>query len=415
MFEEDAKRALDEQLAGDATGWSLRRLLGWLLTEQHRIKSADELLNGLTSRLLAEGAPVDRIRLSTRTLHPLIVAWGASWEAGTEATLWTGTYQVLLTEAYIGSPSEYVAIHRQALHLALAEIDENDHSLLQDLKAEGFTDYLALPIPVSGGGIWFGSFATRHADGFSSNDVAKLQLLSLAMGPMLEAMNMRRVASVVLDTYIGHHAGARVLSGHIKRGDHERLSTAIWYSDLRGFAHLNEIVAPDDLVDLLNTYFGCVAAALTARGGQILQFIGDAVLAIIPTPDGVPVKSACEAAFDAALDALNSIAVTNAMRVRHHVPEIRFGIGLHVGDVIYGNVGSEERLGFNVVGPAVNLTARLETLTKEVGVPLLISQHFAAQIDRPVTDVGRYRLKGIEAPQAVFTATELQPAPPSVS
>ncbi len=235
-----------------------------------------------------------------------------------------------------------------------------------------------------------------------------MQTLALFASSAADAVNRRRIAATLLDTYISHRAGSRVLAGHIKRGDSEHIRAAFWYSDLRDFTPLNESLPPQDLIDTLNSYFGMVANSIMAHGGEVLQFIGDAVLAIFEcAPEEIDTRRACEAAFDAAQDSLVKAEAVNAERIVAGLPEIRFGIGLHVGDVTFGNVGNDTRLGFNVVGPAVDLTARLQTLSKQALVPLLVSSTFAALIDRALWSVGSFELKGVRDVQEVYTAADL--------
>jgi adenylate cyclase len=209
---------------------------------------------------------------------------------------------------------------------------------------------------------------------------------------------LRRTATNLLEAYVGKRSGARILAGHVRRGDVETIEAALWYSDMRDFTALNEDLPPADLIALLNDYFGVVAGATGARGGEVLQFIGDAALVVFPVgADGR--RAACDAALAAAHEALDAVATLNRESTR---PAIRFGIGLHVGAVSWGNVGGVDRLGLNVIGPSVNRTARIEVLTKQAGVPLLVSEAFARALDRPCRLVGRFALKGVAEPQAVY-------------
>jgi adenylate cyclase len=259
-----------------------------------------------------------------------------------------------------------------------------------------------MPMAFSDGHRNFASFATRTPGGFSDDDIAKLSTLPIWLGPIFEQIEQRNVAVTLLNTYVGSQTGHQILHGLIKRGDGETIRAAIWYSDLRDFTAINEELPPSEVLAMLNGYFEFVAAAVTARGGEILQFIGDAILVIFRIPDDGDDKPACNAALDSAVDAFDSLAVLNSRRLRAGHLAIRFGVGLHVGVVTHGNVGSLDRLGFNVVGPAVNRTARIEDLTKVVGVPLLMSRELAAQIDRPVESRGAHRMKGVAEPQEVF-------------
>ena len=188
----------------------------------------------------------------------------------------------------------------------------------------------------------------------------------------------------------------------IKRGDADVIHAALWFSDLRNFTHLSETLEPDQVLAMLNEYFEFVAAAVTAQGGEILRFIGDAMLIVFPIDENMCIRTACNAAIEAAIDAQDSLAPLNHQRRRHGLPQIEFGVGLNVGEVIYGNVGAPDRLDFTVMGPAVNRTARLESLTKDLGHNILFSREFADLVEQPVRDLGEHEMKGIAGLQKVY-------------
>ena len=205
-----------------------------------------------------------------------------------------------------------------------------------------------------------------------------------------------------MDTYLGRRTGEKVLAGMVKRGDADVINAALWFSDLRDFTRLTESLAPEQVLKMLNDYFEFVSAAVTANGGEILRFIGDAMLIVFPISGDSCQHTAARAAIEAALDAQNSLAALNHLRRRHDEPEIEFGVGLNVGEVIYGNVGAPDRLDFTVMGPAVNRTARLESLTKTLGRNILFSREFADLISEPVQPMGEHPMKGIDGMQPVF-------------
>ena len=186
------------------------------------------------------------------------------------------------------------------------------------------------------------------------------------------------------------------------RCDADTLTAAVWYSDLRDFTQITEQLPAPEVLAVLNSYFACVSGAVTARRGEVLQFIGDGILAIFRAPDEGGTRPACVAALEAAIDALDRLAVVNHYRLGAGQVAIRFGIGLDVGTVTRVGGAAPHRPGFNIVGPAINRTARLESLTKTVGAPLLLSRELAAQVDRPVRSCGWHRMKGVAAPQEVF-------------
>jgi len=278
--------------------------------------------------------------------------------------------------------------------------------VLHELARAGGTDYLLLPLHFSDGSRNVLAVATDRARGFGARDLAQFEKLSHALGAVLEVAATRRAAETLLDTYVGHRSGRRILAGLIHRGDADEMQAAIWYADLRDFTALTERLPTPRLLEMLNAYFELVAQAVTPRGGEILRFMGDAMLIVFPAEPLGGIGAACAAALDAAHDALARAGALNADRLRRDCPPIRFGIGLHDGQVAYGNVGAPERLDFTVIGPAVNRAARLETLTKELDVPLLMSKSFAAAAGRPARSLGSHRLRGLDEPVEVFALEE---------
>ena len=399
----DLEPISERALFGPLPGWSLQALVTWILAEGRLIAQPTRLVEGLVQASRAAGAPIDRILIAIGTLHPQIAAWSLYWDAKTNRVeLERRERSIVKSDSYLGSPVQAVRERGDVVRRRLVDVGAGDHSTFHDLAAAGMTDYLALPLVFSDEHRNFVSFATAKPGGFAGEDIVKLSTLPIWLGPIFEQIEQRNVAITLLNTYVGSQTGHQILQGLIQRGDGEMIRAAIWYSDLRDFTLLNEQLAPGEVIAVLNSYFELVAAAVTARGGEILQFIGDAILVIFRAPEDDDIKGACIAAVDSAVDALDSIAVVNSRRARAGQPPIRFGVGLHVGAVTHGNVGSVDRLGFNVVGPAVNRTARLENLTKEVGLPLLMSRELAVEIDRPTRSCGFFSMKGVAAPQEVF-------------
>ncbi len=396
-----------ERLIGPVRGWSLASVATWLLTEGRCIADPRQFAETLMERLEAAGARIDRIRISCRTLHPQLVSIGMSWTREGGALFWSGEHGVQESDAYIGSPIQHVHIQGTALHqrVALVRADE-EHTLWAELRADGIRDYLALPMVFSDRIVNVMTVATRDPKGFSDDDVARLLALSNLLAPHIELLAMQRTALGLLDTFVGKRISERILQGQVKRGDGEQISAAFWYSDLRGFTALSETLPTDQLLRLLNEYYEYCAAAAAARGGEILQFIGDAILIVFEITDPARTGEVCDAALDAAIDAFDTIAVVNNRRRRSGLPVIEFGLGLHVGTVTHANVGSPNRLAFNVVGPAVNRTARIQGMTKELNIPLLMSRAFARAVHLPLQSVGLHDLRGVAKAQELFRLKE---------
>ena len=395
-------------LFGPTDGWSLEPVAVWLLTEGRQIRDPSELLTELTTRLDAAGARIDRMRISSRTLHPQLVALGVVWNRAGGVETWNGPHGVQESDAYMGSPLQFVNQQMQVFRKRLiGEAGQDDHAVLNDLRAEGMTDYMAVPMVFSSGTSNAMTLATTAPQGFSDADQQRYVALANLMAPVFEVINLRRTTLGLLNTFVGQRISERILQGQVKRGDGERIEAAFWYSDLRGFTSLSETLPTGELLHLLNEYFEYCAAAAASRGGEILQFIGDAILIVFEIDTPEKEAEVCGAALDAAVDAFASIAVVNHRRRRSGQSLIEFGLGLHLGNVTHANVGSPDRLSFNVVGPAVNMTARIQELTKETGVPLLLSAEFARLLPhRALRKVGRYDLRGIGKAQEVFTLVE---------
>jgi adenylate cyclase len=275
--------------------------------------------------------------------------------------------------------------------------------VLHEVARDGGTDYLAFPMPVSRGEWPVLTIATDRASGFGEADIVKFRTLVEHLGAVIEMHIGHRVTTTLLDTYLGRETGERILRGLIRRGDGEEIRAVLWFSDLRNYTALSEMLAPEHVLDILNFYFQTLGDALARHGGEILKFMGDAVLAIFPIKDAMFVPDACSGAIQAALDAQADMDRMNSGREAADEPPIRFGIGLHIGTVTYGNIGTEDRLDFTVIGPAVNRCARLQALTKEAGVSILASAEFNQNCPRPLRAAGRYAMRGIEEQQDVFT------------
>ena len=403
----DASAALEQALDGSLPGWSLRPVLVWLLARGRLCTDLPVLLGGLGEALVEQGAPLWRLRVSLRTLHPQVRAFGGLWFRGQVASANRVLHEIEHSDAFIGSPIAHVIESGTMFRRDLRRlVEDEDHQALHEVRAEGGTDYLALPVR------WRDAvdatlIAVSDADtGFDDTDIVKFTALAECVAPLLATLAMRHTARSLLDTYVGPRTGERVLNGQIQRGDGESIEAALWFSDLRDFTPLSESLEPAKLLATLNAYFELVAAAVTSRGGEILRFIGDAMLIVFPCARGTDAAAACEAALDAAEDAFATLAALNHRRRRAGEAEIRFGVGLHFGTAIYGNVGAPDRLDFTVMGPAVNRTARLESLTKTLGVSMLLSAEFGRHVQAPLRSLGEHPMKGVAGMQPVYALVE---------
>ncbi|MCR9220734.1 MAG: adenylate/guanylate cyclase domain-containing protein [Alphaproteobacteria bacterium] len=384
--------------------WTRDSTVAWLFGDARSIRDGKRFVEQLGRRMIESGFPLCRLRLGCRIIHPLFgglsFAWSVDQEGATEVQPDHGYRD---REAYIGSPLQHVSETGERFRRRTPElVDGRDHRVLFTLAAQGVTDYLGVPMRMSDGRVAPFVVATKADGGFTDQEVAECEELASYVAPVFETFIVRRLARTILNTYVGPRTGERVLSGQIKRGDGELINAAIWFSDLRDFTPLTENLEPQALLDLLNAYFETVSDAVTARGGEVLRFIGDAMLIVFPVEGASSENQACDAALDAADDAFSGLAALNRRRTRSQRPTISFGVGLHLGEVIYGNVGARERLDFTVMGPAVNRTARLESLTKELGTPLLMSSQFAQSVSVETRSLGRRAMKGVAGRHEVF-------------
>jgi adenylate cyclase len=380
---------------------SLHPVVEWLVHGARNAPLSQEVLTELCQRMTAAGLPLWRVTVFVRTLHPEIVGRRFVWhpETGTEVT--DGSFELLERRSFLESPMMHVANSGEPLRRRLADPDcVMDYPILHDLRAEGVTDYFVAPLHFSSGEVHFSSWATRQPGGFTDAEIEAIERVIPPLARIGEIRAWYRVAGNLLTTYIGKNAGERVLAGHIRRGDTEAIHAAIWLSDMRGFTMLADTLPPQQLVDLLNRYFDCQVPAIHERGGEVLKYMGDGLLAIFPIGAERDFVSVCAAALAAGRTARDNIA---ALHVAEDGPALRFGLALHVGDVLFGNIGSGNRLDFTCIGPAVNLAARLEKLAGRLGRTILASEDFVDHCgDDGLQPVGRFAVAGFAAEQMVY-------------
>jgi adenylate cyclase len=274
-----------------------------------------------------------------------------------------------------------------------------DFPVVRDLQKEGATDYVAMPFRFSDGQINVMSMTSFARGGFSTAHLGQIYEVLPVLGRLFEVHAQRRTATALLETYLGKHTGRRVLDGLVKHGDGEHIHAVIWFCDFRDSTPLAKSMGRRAYLRHLNRFLYCMAGAVLESGGEVLRYIGDAVLAIFPIGDRP--QEACERAVSAARMAEVKIREMSARRA--DLPPLRYGIGLHVGNVTYGNIGVPERLEFTVIGTAANQAARIESMTKELQKPVLTSAAFAAAYSRPLVPVGRFALKGLDGEHELFT------------
>ncbi len=408
--------------ASDVITWCDNPFVEWLLTEGWSISTARLLIDGLARKAVAAGLSLYRLTATIRFLHPQVIGTTFTWKRdGGEATMFSPPHGLLQSATFLHSP--FAAIMRgeasgirRRLDVPSAPID---FPILKELKEQVVTDYVAMPIHFSDGSIHAMTFSTDRPGGFSTAELSLLYDMLPVMARLLEIHATRHTARTLLDTYVGRHAGEPVLKGLIKRGDGESIHAVIWFSDLRNSTRLANSMPREEFLALLNQYFECLAGAVLDHGGTVLRYIGDAVLAIFPIdPEaGSPLTfqdstTACNAAVVAARDAMERVAAHNA-EISESSHEIHYGLALHLGDVMYGNIGVPERLEFTVIGPVANEAARLEDMCKTLDRAILISSSVAEHLDLPLVSSGFQGFRGVRDPQEVFTFPECTGPRPS--
>jgi adenylate cyclase len=369
----------------------------WLIDGARSAAALQQVLAVLCERLVAAGVPLWRAAVFVRTLHPEVAGRRFIWRQGEDVGISDLPYEGLQQPEYRDGiflrVVETAAPVRRRLDAAPGTADS---AVLAQLREQGATDYVASPLVFSDGTIHAATWATKQPGGFAEEEIAAIEAIVTPLARVAEIRAAQRVASTLLDAYVGHNAGERILSGRIRRGDTEAIQAAIWLSDMRGFTALADRLPPAQLTELLNRYFDCQIPGILERGGEVLKFIGDGLLAIFPIGGDADIAASCAAGLAAALEARAAIADLPVAE------RVRFGLGLHVGEVLYGNIGSGNRLDFTCIGPAVNLVARLEKLAGRLGRTVLGSAAFAVHSENALMPVGAFRLPGIRGAQRVF-------------
>jgi adenylate cyclase len=386
-------------------------LTAWVTEAGLAGQSEAATLTGFCERALALDLPLARANVVIDTLHPIYEGRAFTWKRERRETVLTefGRSEERL-ELWERSPFYRLELSGESLLRRRLRADtEAEFPIFSDLRAEGITEYLAITNRFAAGGIIgdmdcvYSSWATDAAQGFRDSDVANLCRLLPLVALTLKSASLTRIAGTLVETYLGRDAGRKVLGGRIARGVADRIEAVLWFSDLRNYTRISDSADPGQIIPLLNEYADAILSAIHEHEGDVLKLIGDGTLAIFTAADRA---SACHAALSAALEARRAVAAVSQRRTAARLPATDMYLALHVGEVFYGNIGSEERLDFTVVGPAVNEVSRIASMCRSLDQPVLISSAFASAIGEPkelLVSVGRYALRGVERPQSLFT------------
>lgn len=382
-----------------------RHIVDWLLREGWKSEDPEDLTKMLGLALNDMDIPVKRLNLIIRTLHPLLIGHGYRWEVSEDSVLSFPIKNAALENpVFLDSPLVPIFNGSGGIRRRLeGDSPILDYPILNDMVEMGMTDYVAMPLQFSNGQINAITLATDVEGGFSTAHLGHIHEILPTLARFYEVHEARNASHSLLQTYLGKGTGKRVLDGLIKRGDSESIDAVVWFCDLRESSTIAKEIPRDEFVELLNDFFECMVDPIVENNGEVLRFIGDAVLAIFPVDTTKPdhQKQVCEEAVLAAFTAQQNVLEYNATRQLEGLRTIDFGIGLHLGQVTYGNIGVPDRLEFTVIGSAANEAARIESLTKVVHEQILLSKNFCQSFPAKTRSLGTHQLRGIEA-QEVF-------------
>lgn len=391
----------------------------WLITQALGEPDIVELFETLCRRLAGIGLPINRGRLIWQTLHPLFRAEQVVWNRTETGFLDQFPHQDQVTDAWVQSPLRFVLenklnIFRRKLH---GPEETLDFEMLRELKEKGITDYLVLATSIENTDVGqefstptprgiLVTWATDRPNGFSPDDLTCLQSIQRVLALCCKTIIQTRISENIASTYLGSRAGRHVLSGQIRRGDGEKTRAVVWYSDLRGSTTFAETLPSEEYFAMLNAYFEATAGPLVENGGEVLDFIGDAVLGIFPFENDEGLENAAHAA-GAALDKTLAIGrEKNAEREDSGLERFAFGVGLNIGEVKFGNIGIPQRLSFSVIGRTVNEVARIESMTKLLQQPVLSGASLAHMAPERWKSMGEHKLDGVLDPVELFAFRE---------
>jgi len=390
----------------DMQSSELQRVSNWLIDGAWSTVEPVAMIADFCERLVAAGLPLWRFGIFIRTLHPEIFGRNFIWRQGGEVEIGTVEFDVLDSPAFAQSPLRIVFEQGLEVRGRVDDPASQRFPIINDMRAEGVTDYVAMPLPFLDGSDNATSWMTRQPGGFSDDDIAAIRSIIAPLARVSEIISLRRTAEMLLDTYVGNRAGARILGGQIRRGHNDTMQAAIWLSDLRGFTALSDRLPAETVVEILNHYFDCQVTAIRGHGGEVLKFMGDGLLAVFPIDEYVgDAAHVCSRVLEAARESRASVEAL-AFPVGDVVERFRFGVALHVGNILYGNIGGGNRLDFTCIGPAVNLAARLEKITGRLGRTIVASEGFANVCRHDWRELGEFPIAGFSKAQRVYGLAE---------
>jgi adenylate cyclase len=382
-------------------------LINWILEEGRNSDDLGAILKGLSERFVAQGNPLCWTSLTMPTIDPTAAVLRFVWSRHKGLTSAALSLENSYGAAYQRSPIGYLAernIVSERWKLEDPEVVRR-FVVFEELRALGATEYALRLVGFSKrrtalrGAVL--SVATDRPGGFADGEFEAVERILPALSVVAYRIGLSHVAAETLGAYLGPQTGARVLQGMIRRGDSQVISAALLLADLRGFSALVDRAPGKEVVGWLNQHLECVGDAVMERGGEILKFLGDGLLAVFAS-DRIGAERACSDAVSAAVDACGRNAALNARRATEGGPTLDLTIALHFGNVVYGNIGTARRLDFTVIGPAVNEVSRMEALCKELDREVLLSQSIAQRCGHPVLSLGPHELRGTAGTREMY-------------
>ncbi|MGI9355778.1 MAG: adenylate/guanylate cyclase domain-containing protein [Rhizobiaceae bacterium] len=388
---------------------AIATLNNWMMNEGRRSGDPIEVVSYYCSTLVEAGVPLWRVNIGQRFANPLLIGWGVVWTPdGTES--YDVTHARMLTDSYIGSAFEYIFKHQRPLHKSLRGLDpDKDHASFLEFADAGGTDHYATLLTYGDGSQHGCTFATQALDGFSPEHLAMIEAAKSGLASAMEPITMRKSTRSLLRTYLGDGPSEAVWNGSIKRGERTALEAVVMFSDLRGFTAFSERQSEQEIFDALDGYFEVVVQSVEHNGGDVLKFMGDGVLSVFPISTSADRIDRCRNATMAAQGVLTGLATLNETRAKARKSQLEIGIGINAGQVSYGNIGSQGRLDFTVLGGAVNVASRVEGLTKSIGDRVLATASVAKQASDLFISRGRHEVRGLTRPVELFGL--LEPGP----
>ena len=381
---------------------ALQKLIEWLVDGARSAPNPPQMMTETCERMVAAGLPLWRVGVFVRTLHPDVVGRNYVWRPGAEIVVGTANYDVLDSDEYRHSPLALVFGEAREIRARMDGRDAKRFPLFDDLREEGVTEYLALPLMQVDGTVHASSWTTRQPGGFTDAQVSAIRSLVPPLSRLIEVTRLRFMSSILLDTYVGNRAGGRILGGQIRRGHTETMQAAIWLSDLRGFTALSDRLPAETMIEILNQYFDCQVSAIATHGGEVLKFMGDGLLAVFPFDEYVgDIGKACASVLEAACEARANVEAMQ-FPIGGTIERFRFGVALHVGQILYGNIGGGNRLDFTCIGPAVNLAARLEKMAGRLHRTVVASAAFAKACPGGWEELGEFPIAGFSKAEHVY-------------